>query len=426
MPQFSYKARRRSGEVVTGILEVADRPAALAQIERLGLFPVNVEGARAGASTNAAGAGRDWLELLPLGLRRALKKKRKPKMQEMATFTEQLANLLSSGMPLTLALNSMAHLETKGIPAEVGKNLKQEVMEGRGLSEAMAKQTEIFSELYINMVKAGESSGQLVDVLRRLASHYKRFAEVQSKFKSAMIYPIVVLFFGIGIANLFVFFVLPKFMDMFSGFDLKLPLPTRILLGTTQAIKGYWWLVVILLITAAVIFQRFRSTEEGKSKLDEFRMKLPVVGRVVKLNLYGQFARVLATLLKNGVPVLEALRITEQIIPNRIMKAAIAKTREAVTDGKTLAQPLAHSKIFPQLMVDLVKIGEETGDVPGALANLADTYENELQTGLQVMMNLLAPALTVVMAIGVGFLLLSILLPMFQMISNISAGPGTR
>jgi type II secretory pathway component PulF len=426
MPQFSYKARRRSGEVVTGILEVADRPAALAQIERLGLFPVNVEGARAGATANAAGARRDWLEMLPMGLRQALKKKRKPKMQEMATFTEQMANLLSSGMPLTMALNSMAHLETKGIPSDVGKNLKQEVMEGRGLSEAMAKQPEIFSELYINMVKAGESSGQLVDVLRRLASHYKRFAEVQSKFKSAMIYPIVVVFFGIGIANLFVFFVLPKFMDMFSGFDLKLPLPTRVLLGTTQAIKGYWWLVVIVIITVAVIFQRFRSTEEGKSKLDEFRMKLPVVGRVVKLNLYGQFARVLATLLKNGVPVLEALRITEQIIPNRIMKAAIAKTREAVTDGKTLAQPLAHSKIFPQLMVDLVKIGEETGDVPGALANLADTYENELQTGLQVMMNLLAPALTVVMAIGVGFLLLSILLPMFQMISNISAGPGTR
>jgi len=176
----------------------------------------------------------------------------------------------------------------------------------------------------------------------------------------------------------------------------------------------------------AVIFQRFRSTEDGKAKLDEFRMKLPVFGRVVKLNLYGQFARVLATLLKNGVPVLEALRITEQIIPNRIMKAAIAKTREAVTDGKTLAQPLAHSKIFPQLMVDLVKIGEETGDVPGALANLAETYENELQTGLQVMMNLLAPILTVVMAVCVGFLLLSILLPMFQMISNISAGPGNR
>ena len=404
-----------------------DRLAALAQIERLGLFPVNVEGAKAGGATaGTAGAKRDWSGLLPLGLRRVLKKKRKPKLQELATFTEQLANLLTSGMPLTMALNSMAHLETKGIPSEVGKNLKQEVMEGRGLSEAMAKQPDIFSDLYINMVKAGESSGQLVDVLRRLASHYKRFAEVQSKFKSAMIYPVVVLFFGLGIANLFIFFVLPKFMEMFNGLDMRLPLPTRILMGSSEIIKGYWWLVAIVVFTAAVVFQRFRSTEDGKAKLDELRMKLPVVGRVVKLNLYGQFARVLATLLKNGVPVLEALRITEQIIPNRIMKAAIAKTREAVTDGKTLAQPLAHSKIFPQLMVDLVKIGEETGDVPGALANLADTYENELQTGLGVMMSLLTPILTVVMAICVGFLLLSILLPMFKMISDISSGPGNR
>jgi type II secretory pathway component PulF len=274
------------------------------------------------------------------------------------------------------------------------------------------------------MVRAGESSGQLVEVLRRLATHYRRFAEVQSKFKSAMVYPVAVVCVGITIANFFVFFVLPHFMEMFEGFSMRLPLPTRILLGTTSAAKQYWWLAVFLVIVAAVVFQRFRSTEDGKAKLDELRMKLPVVGRVVKLNLYGQFARVLSTLLKNGVPVLEALRITEQIIPNRIMKAAIAKTREAVTDGKTLAQPLAHSKIFPQLMVDLVKIGEETGDVPGALANLADTYESELQTGLQVMMNLLTPVLTIVMAIGVGFLLLSILLPMFQMISNISASTG--
>jgi type II secretory pathway component PulF len=425
MAEFSYKARRRSGEVVTGVLEVTDRPAALAQIERMGLFPVMVESAKGGASAKAgAGSRRDWSELLPLGLRQVLKKKRKPKLEEIATFTQQLANLLSSGMPLTLALNSMTHLETKGIPAEVSRNLKQEVTEGRGLSDAMAKQPEIFSDLYINMVRAGESSGQLVDVLRRLADHFKRFAEVQSKFKTAMIYPVIVLCFGIGIAILFVFKVLPTFMDMFSGFDMKLPLPTRLLMGGSQVVTHYWWLAALVVITAVIIFKRFQATEEGQLKLDEFRLKAPVFGKVIKLNLYGQFARVLATLLKNGVPVLEALKITEQIVPNRIMKAAIAKTREAVTDGKTLAQPLAHSKIFPQLMVDLVKIGEDTGDVPGALANLADTYENELQVGLQVMMTLLAPALTVVMAIGVGFLLLSILLPMFQMISNISAGTG--
>jgi type IV pilus assembly protein PilC len=173
-----------------------------------------------------------------------------------------------------------------------------------------------------------------------------------------------------------------------------------------------------------VIFKRFSATEEGRRKIDEWKLSLPVFGKVVRLNLFGQFARVLATLLKNGVPVLSALKITEQVIPNRIVKEAIANAREAVTDGKSLAQPLAQSKVFPQLMVDLVKIGEETGEVPAALANLADTYESELQIALRVMMNLIEPVLIIFMAVGVGCLLLSILLPMFNLISSISAGAG--
>jgi type II secretory pathway component PulF len=424
MPQFSYKARRRNGEVVTGLLEVPDRPVALAQIERLGLFPVSVEASKGGVVTpgSATAAGkRDWKEMLPPSLRKVMTRQRKPKLQELATFTQQLANLLSSGMPLTVALNSMTHLESKGIPAEVSKELKQEVMEGRGLSDAMAKQPVIFSELYVNMVRAGESSGALVDVLRRLADYFNQFAEVQAKFKSAMIYPMLVVCVGLCIVGFFMFFMLPKFMEMFTGFNMQLPLPTRVLMGFSKLVTGYWWLVILLVIVTVVIFKRFQATEAGKRKLDELRMKLPIFGKVIKLNLFGQFARILATLLKNGVPVLNALKITEQIIPNRIIKEAIAKTREAVTDGKTLAQPLAHSKVFPQLMVDLVKIGEETGDVPGALANLAQTYESELQIGLRVMMNLIEPVLIICMAVGVGFLLLSILLPMFNLISSISS-----
>jgi len=156
-------------------------------------------------------------------------------------------------------------------------------MEGRGLSEAMAKQPVIFAELYVNMVRAGESSGQLVDVLRRLADHYKRFAEVQSKFKSAMIYPAVVCCFGAGIASLFMFFVLPKFMEMFSGFNMRLPLPTRLLMGLSDFVTHYWWLVFLVAIVAVVIFKRFQATEEGKRKLDELRIKLPVFGRVIKI-----------------------------------------------------------------------------------------------------------------------------------------------
>jgi type II secretory pathway component PulF len=425
MAQFSYRARRRSGELVEGFLEVTDRPAALAQIQRLGLFPLAVDTAKAGAVA-AAEAGKkgkavDFMAFLPPSVQAQLRKKRKPKLQEMATYTQQLANLLNCGMPLTVALNSMTHLESKGIPAEVSRNLKQEVTEGRGLSEAMSRQPEIFSDLYVNMVKAGEQSGSLVPVLRRMATHFNTFAEVQAKFKSAMIYPAMVTCVGLGIVCFFIFFMLPRFTEIFKGFGVELPLPTKILMGTSHFALTYWWLALGIIMAVVVLVKRFKASPAGARKIDEWQMKLPIFGKVVKLNIFGQFARTLGTLLENGVPVLTALKITEQVMSNRLIKEAILKTRDAVTDGKTLAQPLAQSKVFPQLMVDLVRIGEETGDVPGALNNIADTYESELQVGLRVMTNLLEPVLIIVMAIVVGFLLLSILLPMFNLISHINA-----
>jgi type IV pilus assembly protein PilC len=427
MAQFTYKARRRSGEVVQGVLDVADRPAALAQIERLGLFPVAVDmpkGSAAAKSEKPADGKSSFLALLPPAMRESLTRKRKPKLQELATFTQQLANLLQAGMPLTVALNSMTHLETKGIPKEVSGGLRQEVMEGRSLSEAMGKQPLIFNDLYVNMVKAGEQSGALVDVLRRMANHFERYAEVQSKLKSALIYPLLVCGVGAGLMLFFIYFMLPQFEKMFTGFNVELPPPTKLLIGVGYVFTHYWWLLLLLLLAALIIFQRFRHSIEGSRRLDRWMLKLPVVGRVICLNYYGQFARTLSTLLENGVPVLTALKITEQVMSNGVIKEAISKTRDAVTDGKTLAQPLAASKVFPQLMVDLVKIGEETGDVPAALKNVADTYDSELTIALRVVMTLIEPILIIFMALGVGFLLLSVLLPMFKLISNISGGMG--
>jgi type II secretory pathway component PulF len=406
------------------MLEVADRSAALVQIERLGLFPVAIEAARGGsiaiAAERTAARKTDWKGVLPPTLREALGQKRKPKLQEMATFTQQLANLLNSGMPLTVALNSMTHLETKGIPAEVSKELRQDVMEGRSLSDAMAKQPRIFSSLYINMVKAGESSGALVEVLRRMADHFERFAQVQAKFTSALIYPAFVAVVGLGIMFFFMSYMLPKFMTIFQGMNVELPVMTRMLIGISDVFKSWWWLMLAILMTAVILFKRFQATPDGRRRIDIWKMNAPLFGKVIKLNLFGQFARTLSTLLENGVPVLTALKITEDIMSNTLVKGAIAKTREEVTDGKTIAQPLARSKVFPQLMVDLVKIGEDTGDVPGALKNVADTYENELSIALRVLTNMIEPVMIIVMALGVGFLLLSVLSAMFAITSNIS------
>jgi type II secretory pathway component PulF len=408
---------------VQGVLEVPDRSAALAQIERLGLFPIVVDASKGGVvATTGKGAveKRELSALLPPAIRNYLGRKRRPKLQELATFTQQLANLLSSGMPLTVALNSMTHLESKGISSDVSKQLKQDVMEGRSLSDSMAQQPHIFSDLYVNMVRAGEQSGALVEVLRRLADHFERFAEVQSKFTAALIYPAFVTAAGAIIMFLFMTKMLPTFMEIFTGMNIELPLPTRILIKISYIFSHFWWLMILTVMAIIFFIRRFQASEEGKRKIDEWKMNAPVFGKAVRLNLFGQFARTLATLLENGVPVLTALQITEQIVPNRVIKEAIARTRSDVTDGKTLAQPLARSKIFPQLMVDLVKIGEETGNVPGALQNIATTYESELSTALKVITSLIEPVMIIVMALMVAFLLVSILSAMFAMTSNIA------
>src|SRR6516162_10110168 len=276
MPQFSYRARKRSGELVEGVLEVADRSAALAQIQRSGLFPISVADAKAGAASGSKREVRVSLaSFLPSSVREQMAQKRKPKLQELATFTTQLANLLKSGMPLTVALNSMTHLETKGIPAQVSRDLKQEVTEGRGLSDAMARQPRIFSDLYVNMVRAGESSGSLVEVLRRMAHHFQQFAEVQAKFKSAMIYPFMVICVGVLLVIFFMTTMMPKFIEIFKGFNVPLPLPTLMLIGMSRMFTDWWWLMGLVIIALVVVFKRFQSSEAGRRKLDEWRMQAP-------------------------------------------------------------------------------------------------------------------------------------------------------
>lgn len=429
MAQFTYKARKRSGETVTGVLEGNDRSAALAQIDRMGLFPVAVEAAKGGvALTPGAASGRRFAltDLLPPTLREAALRPSKPKLQELATFTQQFSNLLKSGMPLTTALNSMTHLETKGIPSAVSKQLRNDVTEGRSLSDAMAKQPVVFSDMYVNMVRAGEQSGSLQEVLRRLAEHYERFAEVQQKFSSALIYPAFVMLTGVVIIFFFMTYMLPKFLSIFADMKVDLPASTRLLIGISNFFSDPVYLLTmgVVLVAGAIVFLRFRASDLGRHTLDRWKLNAPVVGRVVRLHLFGQFARTLSTLMQNGVSVLTALKITEQVVPNVVLKQAIAETREAVTDGKTIAQPLARSKVFPQLMIDLIKIGEDTGDVPGALRNVADTYENELNIGLRVMTNLIEPVMILGIALGVGFLLLSVLQAMFSITSNIGNSMG--
>jgi type II secretory pathway component PulF len=424
MAEFVYKARKKNGTSIQGVLEAGDRMAALAQLQKQGLLPVSVEAAAKGKTKSRGSHGSQsssgLLNLLPQGTRDYFTRQKKPGMKELANYSNQLANLLKAGMPLTAALNSMTYVGSKGIPTEVSRQLKQDVVEGKSLSEAMSRQPVIFSNMFVNMVRSGEQSGALVEVLKRLSAHYERFAEVQSKFKSSMIYPSVVIIVGLSVIFFFMTFMMPKFMEIFKSMNAPLPATTRFLMDSSTFFKNYWWAVLIGIFTVVMLFRRYIQSARGRVAWDRWKMNAPIIGNAARLNLFAQFSRTLSTLMQNGVPVLVALKITELVIDNVVIKKAIVDTRDAVTDGKTIAQPLAKSGVFPQLMIDMVKIGEETGDIPGSLQSLAETYEDDLQTALRIMTTMIEPILIITMALFVGFILLGILSAMFSLTSNIN------
>ena len=415
MAVFQYTARDASGGQTSGTINSPDRNVAVSELMNQGLTPISVtgDGDTVSASTRRSSADEE------APVRRFGRRRKKPKLQELANFTRQLANLLKAGMPLTGALNTMTSLDSEGIPKSVCAQLLADVREGRTLSMSMGKFPEIFPDMYLNMVKAGESSGSMVEVLKRLADHYERFAEVRQKIISALVYPMFVM--GLGFLLIFVFmsYILPKFMTIFKGMKVQLPLSTRILEGMSGFFENWWWLVLIMGGLLVFFLKSYLSSPRGRERFDRWILEAPLISRIVRPNLFGQFSRTLGALLQNGVPVLTALRITESVVQNVVIQQAIAKTREGVTDGKTLAQPLARGGVFPKLLVDLVHIGEQTGDVPAALNNIAETYDNELTVNLRTVTTLIEPILIVFIAGAVAFMLVGVLQAMFTITSTI-------
>ena len=419
MAVFNYTARDASGDQTSGTINSPDRNVAVSELMSQGLTPISVSGEGDSAQDSDRGSSANE----EAQARQFGRRKKKPKLQDLANFTRQLANLLKAGMPLTGALNSMKSMDSEGIPKSVCSSLLADVKEGRNLSASMGKSPDIFPDMYLNMVKAGESSGSLVEVLKRLADHYERFAELRQKVVSALVYPALVM--GLGLVLIFVFmsYILPKFMGMFDDMQgVDLPLSTEILKQLSEFFAKWWWLILMLGGLFVFLLKSYLSTPGGRERFDRWVLEAPLISRIVRPNLFGQFSRTLGALLQNGVPVLTALKITESVVQNVVIQQAIAKTREGVTDGKTLAQPLARGGVFPKLLVDLVHIGEQTGDVPAALNNIAETYDNELTVSLRTVTTLIEPALIISIAIVIGFMLVGVLQAMFKMTSVIGQG----
>ncbi|MDD2236763.1 MAG: type II secretion system F family protein, partial [Kiritimatiellae bacterium] len=407
MPLFKYIAKTSVGERVEGTVEAGDKRLALLQLERRGMIPVSVaESHSAGAAAMKAGAGKKGLHFT-LGFKR----RARLTMRELLLLTGELSDLLASGMKLGHALNTLSHRKTERGQDEIVKALRDDILQGAGLSDALGKWPETFPALYVSLVRAGEASGTLSESLVQLHTHLERVSAAREKVLMALIYPAIIMLMGGGTMIFIVLFVVPRFTAIFSELGSTLPLPTLILIKISSFLSGLGGLIALGgLIFLSVMWLRFIKTEKGRRVWDRMQLRLPMVKGIVAANAYAHFARTLSALLRNGVDVLKALSIVEDTVGNVEIAAAIRDARERVTDGSSISGPLAAGKLFPALLTDMLAVGEQTGDMPGALEHIARRYDSELDRNVKVLTTLLEPILMLTMAILVGFVAISMLI----------------
>jgi len=403
MPTFQYKAKTRAGELVTGTLAAGDRRLALAELGRQGYFPLAVE------ASHPEEAGRKVSSSF----------RNRITSRDVLMFTQQLSSLLRSGMSLSQAMTALERRTQKKPFAEILGRIRNDIVQGESLSEALAKYPKIFSNFHVNLVKAGEASGTLEDVLERLRRHYEQTGEVREKVVGAMIYPMIIVLVGIGTITFFMTVMVPRFATMFKEMGRTMPLPTRILIMISDGFTHYWWIGLALIVAGVIMYKQQAHTQAGRLAIDGWKLRLPIFGEIIMANALTQFARTLATLLENGVPVLNALQIVEDTMSNRVIANELREARTRVTDGTSISQPLAKGKIFPPLLIDMLAVGEESGEVAPALKNIADMYEQELTRTLRLMTTLLEPAIIIFMALVVGSIVISVLLAVFDITSGI-------
>lgn len=346
------------------------------------------------------------------------KPKTEMKSVEVLLFTSELADLIEAGMTLGQALQALAN---QGAPESaqrlVCQDLCDRIVGGESFSDACAHHPKTFPPLYSNMIRAGEASGAMVEVLRRLSDHYERYDNMRGKIKSALSYPIIVMGFGILAVIGALVWIIPQFKKVFDSMGAALPLPTRILIGMSEFLIHYGWLLGIVVAGAAVWFTKWRKTPAGRAKIDGWKLRMPLIKGIVAAGAYSSLAYTLKTLLQNGVNVLQALRISAETCNNAVIAKALETARQRVTDGTTISGPLASSGVFPRMMTDMLAVGEQAGDMTASLEHIGKRYQKDMDRNITTFTNALEPILIVAIAGAVGFVAIAILMAVFKVSS---------
>ncbi len=338
-------------------------------------------------------------------------------VKDLAVFTRQFATMVNAGLPLVQCLDILGRQLEKPHFKKVVQDVMADVEGGTTLAEAMEKHPKIFSDLYVNMIAAGEAGGILDVILNRLAVFLEKADALARKVKGAMTYPVIVLTVAGGACIFMLMFVIPVFAKMFSDFGGELPTPTRIVMNLSDFIRGYWWALLSGSLAISFAYKTYRKTENGRFVTDKLAMKVPVLGTVIQKSAVARFTRTLGTLISSGVPILQGLEITSRTAGNTVIQRAIEKTSEAISQGETIAAPLKESGVFPPMVTQMIGIGEQTGALDEMLSKIADFYDDEVDSAVDALTAAIEPIMIVVMGGMVGSMLVAMYLPMFKMSS---------
>src|SRR5436189_5012734 len=413
MPQFAYRARNAQGDLVEGVLDCPDRGIAIHQIESQRCIPIRIE--LVGALPTPV--GRDGATApgptqnlkIPHG--------------QLLVFTEQLAHLLQAGMTLDEGLSILEKRLKQPRVQQMTHALHQALVDGRSFSQALSEFPRIFRPLYTNMVAAGEASGALPQILVRMVKQLMPARDLRDRVQQALIYPAFLALAGAILITVFITFMVPQLTGFMSETGGTLPLPTRILVHLHHAITGYWWIGALLTVGVIIGFRAFVRSDEGRIAWDRFRLVIPGYGRIIRHRYYAQFSRTLGTLMENGIPLLRSLDLVTEIAGNRFLERKLVEVRRAVIDGATLSGALQEQRLFPDLLTDMMAVGEQTGHFAETMQAIADVYERELDRTVAVISQLIPPVIIVVIAVLVGFVVYSILSAVFEMTHSLQFRP---
>jgi type II secretory pathway component PulF len=422
MPQFAYRARDRQGGLVEGTLDCADRSVAIRQIEQLHYIPIRIDAVGGSAAAPAAAAKSNGATAAAPTLPVATSRLKIPHTQ-LLIFTEQLAHLLQAGMTLDEGLAVLEKRLKHPRVQQMTAALHRALVDGRSFSQALRDFPKIFPAIYVNLIAAGEASGALPEILRRLVEHLMQAKSLRDRVQQALIYPAFLALAGGALMTIFITYMVPQLTAFMAQNDGRLPLPTRMLVGFNDLITSYWWLALTVVIGVVVGTRAYISTDEGRVNFDRFRLTIPGYGRIIKHRYYAQFARTLGTLMENGVPLLKALDLVTEIAGNRYLERKLAEVRRAVIDGANLSVALHQQQLFPELFTDMMAVGEQTGHFAQTMQTIADVYERELDRTVQITSALIPPVIIVVIAIVVGFVVYSILSAVFEMTGSLQTRP---